>query len=104
MLTVGLVLHLIGLFNILVHSATLWAIWVHLSMLGLDGAGLYGLMRGRKWGRVLSLTIFAAFGLVQLYLGLAYLATGGKSQFGPQNAAAFAACAAAALWLIRIPA
>ena len=46
------------------------------------------LMRGRKWGRILSLTIFAAFGLVQRYLGLAYLATGGKSPFGPQNAAA----------------
>ena len=64
-LIAGLVIHLSGLFKLFLHFETLWILWVHSSMVIIDGALVYLLFKKLKIAYILGLTLFGSFGILQ---------------------------------------
>lgn len=64
-LTIGLLIHLVGLFNLIRNFESIWILWVHVSMTIFDTGLIYALWKRMKLGYILGIIGFSIFGLLQ---------------------------------------
>lgn len=73
-LTIGLTIHLIGLTKVIQHFESFWVLWVHLSMIAIDGALMCALLNRLKLGYICGLFLFSSFGIIQAgYAGAIFM-------------------------------
>lgn len=65
LLVTGLGIHLFGLSKLIFHIDSLWVLWVHTSMIVIDGGLCYLLFKRVKLGYVLAVVLLSIFGLLQ---------------------------------------
>lgn len=70
-LLMGLVIHLSGLIRLIFHFESLWVLWVHISMVIIDGALFYLLFKKLKIAYILGLALFGTFGMIQAGFAIA---------------------------------
>lgn len=99
-LLVGIIIHIMGLFDI-IHkdNYSVWNVWVHFSMLLINTIAFYGLLSRKKWGYYGALAIFILFGATQLVLGLFHIVSKGKIPFDIQNYGTILVCIVAVVCL-----
>jgi hypothetical protein len=64
-LTIGLLIHLVGLYNLIRNFESLWILWVHVSMAIFDAGIIYALWKRMKIGYIIGIVGFSIFGLLQ---------------------------------------
>lgn len=64
-LSTGLLIHLVGLFNLIQKFESLWILWVHVSMSILDTGLIYALWKRMRLGYIFGIIGFSIFGLLQ---------------------------------------
>jgi hypothetical protein len=64
-LTIGLLMHLVGLYNLIRNFESLWILWVHVSMAIFDAGIIYALWKRMKIGYIIGIVGFSIFGLLQ---------------------------------------
>ncbi len=64
-LTIGLLVHLVGLYNLIRNFESLWILWVHVSMAIFDAGIIYALWKRMKIGYIIGIVGFSIFGLLQ---------------------------------------
>ena len=90
-LTIGLLIHLVGLFNLIRNFESLWILWVHISMTIFDAGITYALWKRMKLGYIIAIAGFSIFGLLQAgFAGAIYL--GFKCSFNLSMAITISIC------------
>lgn len=64
-LAIGLLIHLVGLFNLIRDFESLWMLWVHFSMAIFDTGLIYALLKRMRLGYIFGIISFSIFGLLQ---------------------------------------
>jgi len=64
-LSTGLLIHLVGLFNLIQKFESLWILWVHVSMIIIDTGLIYALWKRMRLGYIFGIIGFSLFGLLQ---------------------------------------
>lgn len=64
-LAIGLLIHLVGLVNLIRNFESLWNLWVHVSMTAFNTGLMYALWRRMRLGYIVGIIGFGIFGLLQ---------------------------------------
>lgn len=64
-LSIGLIIHLVGLYNSILDFDSLWILWVHVSMTIFDTGLIYLLWKRMRSGYIIGIIGFSIFGLLQ---------------------------------------
>lgn len=96
----GLVIHSIGIYNILIEFTSAWETWVHFSMIVTNSLMIFAIYNKLRIGFLFGIALFGLFGLIQGWFALVHY-LGFDSPWNLQLAITIAICCLAIVSLLR---
>lgn len=90
-LSAGLIIHIVGLVQLVHHFESLWTLWVHVSMILFDGGLIYALWKRMRLGYIVGIAGFSIFGFLQAGFAVAIF-LGVKCSFNLAMAVTISIC------------